>query len=250
MISAVVINFNQAKELDNCLESIRNFAQEIVVIDLGSKDSSKEVIKKNGAKFLTHKLVSYVEMLRNYAISKVSGDWVLVLDPDEKISESLIQKLKVVIKEDNYTAVNIPRKNIFFGKWIKHTNWWPDRHIRFFKNGKVKWGNKIHSYPEVNGRILNLEAKEDLSIIHFGYDQVSQFMERQNRYSTIEAENLYKSGIRFSWWLFFWKPQREFLVRFIRHGGFLDGFYGFMLTFLMVIYQLEVMVKLWELENL
>ena len=150
---------------------------------------------------------------------------------------------------EKYQAVNIPRKNIFFGRWIKHTNWWPDYHVRFFKKGKVRWSNQIHQYPKVEGKIFNLPPFGDFAIIHNGYSSVWEFIDSQNRYSTIEAENLYQKGMRFSWANFFWKPLREFLVRFIRHLGFLDGFHGFILTFLMMIYQLQVMIKLWENER-
>lgn len=249
MISAVLVNFNEGKKLEEALESLVDFAQELAVIDLGSIDGSKEICKKFGAKFFLHPLVSYVELIRDYSISKANGSWIIVLDPDEKLGNKLKEKLRQVITEDKFAAVNISRKNIFFGKWISHSNWWPDKHIRFFKKGSVHWGDKIHKYPEVVGPILNLKAKEDLAISHFGYDSINEFIERQSRYSTIEAKNLYDGGTRFSWILFFWRPIREFLVRFIKHSGFLDGFYGFALVYLMMIYQIEVMIKLWELEN-
>lgn len=97
--------------------------------------------------------------------------------------------------------------------------------------------------------MLSLQAKEDLAIEHFGYDSISEFLDRQNRYSTIEAENLFSNGVKFSLLNLFWKPKREFLVRFLRHAGFLDGFEGFALTILMMIYQVQVMIKLWELEK-
>lgn len=249
MITAVLINFNEAGKLERCLKSIKDFAAEIVVVDLGSTDKSLAICKKYGVNVFKHEFVPYVEKVRDYALSKATGDWILVLDPDEAITDELKKELKNIASADNFAAVNIPRKNIFFGKWIAHTNWWPDKHIRFFKKGQVRWSNRIHSYPEVKGKIYNLVAKENLAIQHFGYDSVAEFIQRQNRYSTIEAENLYSNGIQFSWTMFFWKPVREFLVRFIRHVGFLDGFLGFALTLLMMIYQLEVMVKLWELEK-
>lgn len=249
MISVAIVNFNEEKKLESCLKSVVDLADEIVVIDLGSTDQSKEVAKKFNCKLFSHKYVPYVELVRNFAVSKVSSDWVLVLDPDEQITDQLARQLRNISKQNKYAALNIPRKNIFFGKWIKHTNWWPDRHVRFFRKGKVRWIDRIHFYPQVDGEVLNLPAKEDLAIIHYGYDTVKQFIDRQNRYSSIEARNLYEEGVRFSWGLFFWKPIREFLVRFIRHGGFLDGFYGFTLTYLMMVYQLQVMIKLWELEK-
>lgn len=249
MISAVLVNLNEAEKLERCFKSLVGFADEIIVLDLGSTDGSTEICKEYEVKVFKHDSVPYVEAVRNYAVSKAKGDWILVLDPDEILTSELKNKLKTISEEDNFTAVNIPRKNIFFGRWISHSNWWPDKQVRFFKKGSVKWSEKIHQYPQVSGRILNLEAKEDLAITHFSYDFVNEFMTRQNRYSTIEAKNLYDNGIQFSLLLFLWKPIREFFARYIRHTGFLDGFYGFGLTILMMIYQMEVMVKLWELER-
>lgn len=249
MISAVTVNFNEAEKLKKCLQSLAGFADEIIVLDLGSKDQSLDICKKYQAKVFKHEFVPYVEKVRNLSVSKAQGEWVLVLDPDEVLADTLKERLKQVVSEDKYQVVNIPRKNIFFGRWIAHTNWWPDKQVRFFKKGTVKWSDKIHEYPAVSGKVLNLENREDLAIRHFGYRSVNEFIDRQTRYSAIEAGNLYSSGVKFSLGLFFWKPAREFLVRFIRHCGFLDGFYGFALTYLMMIYKLQVMIKLWELEK-
>lgn len=249
MISAVVICLNEAQKLDRCLKSVADFADEIITVDLGSSDNSVDIAKKYKAKIYYHKFVPFVELIRNYAISKAYYDWILILDPDEEISQKLKDKLKEISKSSKFVAAAIPRKNIFFGRFIKHTNWWPDYHVRFFKKGKVSWTGQIHVYPEVEGEILKLPANENIAILHYGYDSIKQFLDRQNRYSSVEAHNLYEAGERFSWGLFFWKPTREFLVRFIKHLGFLDGFYGITLTFLMMVHQISVMVKLWELEK-
>lgn len=249
MISVVVVSYNEADTLKKCLSSIKDFADEIVVIDLESSDNTQQIAKDFKAKIFTHSKVDYVEKVRNFAISKATGSWILILDPDELIGEELKRKLKEAAEERKYEAINIPRKNIFFGKWISHSNWWPDRHIRFFEKESTKWEEKIHSYPVVLGKILNLEAKENLAISHFGYISITEFLDRQNRYSEIESFNLYSSGVRFSWKDFCWRPLREFLARFIKHQGYLDGFTGFSLIFLMMVYQLEVAVKLWEKGN-
>lgn len=249
MISVVLVNLNEAGKLERCFKSLSGFADEIVILDLGSSDRSLAICKEHNAKVFNHPFVPFVEKVRNLAVSKAKGEWVLVLDPDETISDSLKDKLKQVSLEDKFVAVNISRKNIFFGKWIAHTNWWPDKHVRFFKKGSVEWSEKIHRYPKISGKVLSLQAKEDLAIEHFGYDSISEFLDRQNRYSTIEAENLFSNGVKFSLLNLFWKPKREFLVRFLRHAGFLDGFEGFALTILMMIYQVQVMIKLWELEK-
>lgn len=247
MISAAIVTLNEDTKLEKCLTSINKFVDEIIVVDLGSSDKTKEICKKVGARILKHQFKPYVELLRNFAISHTMGDWILILDPDETFPDNLKKKLKQIASEEKYVAVNIPRKNLFFGKWISHSNWWPDRHIRFFKKGHVVWTDRIHSYPRVTGQILSLPAQEDLAISHFGYDNLSQFLDRQNRYSDIEAKQRYDLGERFSWKSFLWRPTREFLVRYIKHQGFLDGSLGFSLTAMMMIYQLEVVIKLWEL---
>lgn len=249
MISAAIVTFNEDKKLEKCLASIKGFADEIIVVDLGSLDKTKEVCKSAGVRLIEHEFVSIVEPVRNFAISNTKGEWVLILDPDEQISDQLKQRLKEIISEDKFVAVNIPRKNIFFDKWIARSNWWPDRHIRFFKKGHIVWEDRIHSYPKVVGKILSLPAQENLAISHFGYDSLSQFLDRQNRYSQIDAQQRYELGDRFSWKSFFWMPTREFLVRYIKHQGFLDGYLGFCLTYFMMIYQLMIRIKLWELEK-
>lgn len=249
MISTVIVCLNEAEKLEKCLKSLTGFADEMVIVDLGSEDESQKIAQNVGAVVFQHEFVPYVEMVRNFAISKTKGEWVLILDPDEILTGNLKDKLQEIVKENKFDAVNIPRKNIFFGKWIAHTNWWPDRHLRFFKKGKVQWLEKIHAYPKVNGKILDLPAKQNLAIAHYGYESISQFIDRQDRYSEIEAHQRYESGEKFSWGIFFWWPAREFLVRFIKHQGYLDGFWGFALTFLMMIYKLMVVIKLWELER-
>src|SRR5688500_4873774 len=105
MISVAIVNFNEGEKLERCLKSISDFAQEIVVLDLGSKDNSKKVAEKYKAIFIPQKHVEYVELLRNTSIEKTSGDWVLILDPDEEITDKLKEKFKNVIREDKFDAV-------------------------------------------------------------------------------------------------------------------------------------------------
>jgi len=247
MAIAVVVNtHNEAEKLKDCLQSVRPLVDEIVVVDMESIDESVAVARKFGAQVYQEKLVPYVELIRNESIRKAHSDWILVLDPDERIPSKLVEELKKIAEENKFEAVNIPRKNIIFGKWIKHTNWWPDYHVRFFKKGKVIWSDKIHLYPRVEGSVLELPAKKESAIEHFNYNNVSEFLFRQNRYSEILAQNYFDEGQRFSWFNFFWRPKRVFLQRYLRHAGFLDGFHGFALSILAVISQFAAEVKLWE----
>ncbi len=255
MISVVVVSLNEADKLKLCLASVKDFAKEIIVIDLESKDKTKEVSRQYKAKIFEHPPLAYVEPIRNFAISKATQPWVLILDPDEQVSASLATRLVQIAKEDKFSAVNIPRKNIFFGHWIAHTNFWPDRHIRFFKKGVIVWPDRIHAHYgkkgslQVSGLVLTLPARQDLALKHYGYDNRRQVFERQKRYAAIEAQNRFEEGERFSPWQLFWMPTREFAVRFIKHLGFLDGFDGLFLVMALMYYQILVQFNLLKLQG-
>ena len=245
MISAVVHTYNEEKNIGKCLSSL-SWVNEIVVIDMGSTDQTCLIAKDYKARIYQHPYTGFVEPARNFGILKASGEWIIVVDADEEIPKSLAKYLSLEIQKPSADFYRIARKNIIFGKWIKHTNWWPDRQIRFYKKEKVVWNDKIHLYPQVKGRVIDLPAKEELAIEHLNYEKVAEFLSRQNRYSEILAQNYYDEGQRFSWFNFFWRPKRIFLQRYLRHAGFLDGFHGFALSILAVISQFAAEVKLWE----
>lgn len=248
MISGVIVNLNESAKLESCLEGIKDLVGEIVMVDLGSTDDSFAVAQRYGAKVIKHSHVAYVEEVRDFAISRARGKWVLVLDPDERVQPGLADRLSRVAAEGNYQAVNIPRKNVFFGQWIKHTNFWPDRHLRFFQKGAVQWPRRIHAYPKVEGRVLALPAVESLALEHQSYDTYGQFIQRQRRYAQVEARNNLDAGVSL-WRQLLWRPPREFLVRFIKYQGYLDGTNGVYLVFALVWYQLLVGLKMWEMRS-
>lgn len=249
MISVVVNSRNESKKLDKCLNSVQDWADDLVVIDMQSSDNTREIAKKYKARVFEHQSVNYIEPVREFAVSKAKYDWVLILDPDEVVPERLKERLSTLLQKDGLAAVNIPRLNIFFGKKIKHTNFWPDRQIRFIKKGKVKFFNFIHSYPKVSGTILDLPAAEDIAIHHYSYKSINEYTERMKRYSTIEAINRFERGERFSIINFFYMPLYDFIRRYIRHLGFLDGLVGFQLSVLQAFYYMLVEIKLLNLKK-
>lgn len=240
MLSVVVVSFNESIKLRKCLSSVKDFASEIVIYDLGSTDGVEEVVGEFNGKLISGEKVNYVEKVREKAIQGASLEWVLVLDPDEIVSGGLAKEIPNLISQVEYVGVNIPRKNIFFGSWIKHSNFWPDRHIRLFKKSQVKWPTRIHTYPKVEGDILVLDADENKSIIHYGYDSWWDFIRRQLRYAKAEAENIRESQGGFSPFRLFWLPLREFLARFIKHTGYLDGLNGVFIVGVLMLYHLLV----------
>lgn len=247
-ISAVYAVFNEGDKLRRSLEQLKGLVDEVVVVDLGSTDQSLAVASSFGALVFHHRHVNYVELVRSFAISKASYPWVLVLDPDERVGSKLIAKLRRIAQGDDVAAVNIARKNIFFGKWIRHTNFWPDRQIRFFKKNLIEWPQKIHRYPKINGQVISLPADPDLAIEHFGYNSFQDFIHRQHRYSSVKAQNLFDEGKRFNLVFLFWSPSREFLVRFVKHEAYLDGVEGVFLVIALIYYRILVQFKLLKLQ--
>ena len=196
-ISVVVNTINEGKDITRALRSV-TWVDEIVVCDMGSTDGTVKIAKNLGARIIIHPFVNYVEPARNFAISKALGEWILILDPDEEIPNSLAEKLREMVDQPkSWDFVEIPRKNIIFGRWMKGSGWWPDYNIRFFKKGSVKWGDKIHRPPETFGRGLQLPSEEGYAIVHHHYGSVSQFLERMDRYTNIQAKELRESGYKF-----------------------------------------------------
>lgn len=249
---SVVINVvdEEVNLLPRVLASIKNLASEIILVDMTSGDELKKLVEKFDAKAYKHERVDYVELVRNFGVSKASNEWILVLDPDEEVSKFLAEELKK-ISADSKSAdyFRIPRKNVIFGKWIKHSRWWPDMNIRFFKKGCVNWDEIIHAVPMTTGRGMDLEEKEENALIHYHYETVEQYIQRMNRYTTAQAKNLVREGYKFDWRDLLRKPTNEFLSRFFRGEGYKDGLHGLVLAGLQAFSELVTYLKIWQIDK-
>lgn len=245
-ISAVIIVRNEASGIEECLSSL-SWVDEIVVVDDSSTDDTAQIAKKYTKHVYAHKSVGYVEPVRNFAIEKASNEWILLLDADERIPKSLAKHITALVNtSDPSDAYSIPRKNIIFNKWIQHTGWWPDHNIRLFKKGKVTWSNIIHSKPEVQGKLIELEPKEELAITHLNYTTVAQFLEKMLRYTDVEAQEYYDSSKKVTVGTFITLPAQEFIRRFFAGKGYKDGVHGLVLSILQSVSVFLVVVKVWE----
>ncbi|MFV1917627.1 MAG: glycosyltransferase family 2 protein [Patescibacteria group bacterium] len=261
-ISVVINTLNEEKNLPKALASIRGFADEIVVVDMKSGDRTQEIAKRAGAKVYEHERTGYVEPARNFAIGKARGKWILILDADEEVPTKLAKTLKriadskfhprgvhshtpgVGIGQADY--YRIPRKNVIFGKWVKHSRWWPDYNIRFFKKGYVSWSEIIHSVPTTRGKGLDLQAEESLAILHYHYISVEQYLDRMNRYTTEYAKLRIKEGYKFEWSDLIKKPTGEFLSRYFQGEGYKDGIHGLALSGLQGFSEFAMYLKVWQ----
>lgn len=247
MISVVINTLNEEKYLEQAITSVSGFADEVVVVDMESDDGSVRLAKKLGATVYNHKREDYVELARNFGISKAKGNWILILDPDESVTPNLTRNLSELIDEGKYDFIRIPRKNIIFGKWVKYSRWWPDYNIRFFRKGSVSWSEIIHSVPETHGVGFDLDPIEENALVHMHYDSINNFISRLNRYTSAQAKEVIAKGHKFGWNDLLTKPSGEFLSRYFHGKGFKDGTHGMALALLQAFSELVVYLKVWEI---
>jgi len=248
-LSVVINTLNEEKNLPRCLKAVRGWVDEIVVVDMHSEDKTRQIAKKAGARVYKHKRTGYVEPARNFAISKAKGEWILVVDADEVVSGGLKKRIDKIIKKPGADYYRVPRKNIIFGKWIKHSRWWPDYNIRFFRKGFVDWSEIIHSVPVTTGKGADLEAKEENALVHYHYESIEQFVVRMNNYTSRHAELLVKDGYKFDWSDLVRKPGGEFLSRYFAGEGYKDGVHGLALAGLQALSELVLYLKVWQKEG-
>lgn len=248
-ISAVINTRNEANKLTKCITSLKGFADEIIVVDMYSKDKTVPIAKSLGAKVFRHKPLSWVEPARNYAINKTKGEWILILDPDEYITTTLKKELKKITQRTDINFVRIPRKNLILGKWMKHSNMWPDYLIRFFRKDQVKWKKEIHSQPETNGDGITLLDSENLAIRHNNYTDIDDFVKRALRYSETQANELIKNDYKLKTSDLLLKPIQEFNSRFFANFGFKDGFHGLAFCLLQAVAIGFIYLKVWQIQG-
>lgn len=248
-VTVIIHTLNEEKNILRAIKSAQ-WANEILICDMHSEDKTVEIARKEGARIIYHEKTGFVEPARNFAISKATNKWIFILDADEEVPDTLVRKIaEITNSEDKADYVNIPRKNIIFGEWLQASGWWPDYNIRLFQKGKVTWSNKIHSKPETIGKAFDVPAQEELAIIHYHYNNISQYLVRLNQYTDVQAQELNEDKIVFSWKDVIHKPLSEFLSRYFVNYGYKDGFYGLALCLLQAFSFLVVYLKLWEIQK-
>lgn len=233
-----------AASLRKTLQSVQNFADEVVIVDMKSSDEIYAVAKEFSAKIYPYeKDLGFADPARNFALSKATSEWILVLDADEEVPFKLKAYLREVMNDSKSAAYYLPRKNFIFGKWIQHTGWWPDYQLRFFKKGEVSWSDTPHTLPTSKSPAEYIPAKENLAVIHGNYTSISQFIDRLNRYTTLEEryknETITSTHIVQSF-------SGEFLRRLFAQNGIKDGQHGITLSFLQALYEVVATAKNWE----
>jgi glycosyltransferase involved in cell wall biosynthesis len=226
-LSVVIITLNEEDRLEEALKSCSGLADEIVVVDSYSTDNTCKIAERYDAVIHKNTFVDYGSQ-KNFALEKASYEWILNLDADERISgrlkeEILEFKKKEIIRADGY---RINRKTFYLDRWIKHSGWYPDRKLRLFKKSKSKWQGRIHEGLILDGKTEHMPG----DILHFTYRDMTDHIDRLNRYSRMQARDIVDKKKRLLYLRALLLPPVTFIRFYIWKMGILDGFPGLIIA--------------------
>jgi glycosyltransferase involved in cell wall biosynthesis len=227
-LSGVIITFNEERNIEQCLKSLVNVVDEIVVVDSFSTDNTKNICTRFNVTFIEQKFLGYIEQ-KNFALAQASYDHVVSLDGDEALSE-ILQKSIVDLKTNwNVDGYYANRFNNFCGQWIKHSDWYPNKKLRVFDRRKAEWKG---INPHDNVQLYDENVKTGYlkgDILHQTYQSYSEFNQKTEYFSTIAAQAYFDKGKKASLWKIVWNPTWAFFKSYVLRLGFLDGFNGFVI---------------------
>ena len=243
-LSATIITRNEEAQIADCLESVR-WADEIVVVDTGSADRTLEICLKYTPQVHSRAWEGYASA-KNTAVALASGEWILSLDADERVSEGLRAEIVALLQRPRprgAAAYAIPRRNYLWGRWLRYGGLYPDYQIRLFKRGTGSFSaRRVHESVRVNGRVERLQHPLE----HYSYQGMSDIVQRLDRYSALAALDRRDQGQSFRLTALILHPAARFLRNYILKKGFMDGMPGLVMA---VSYAYSVFVrevKLWE----
>ena len=244
-VSVVIITRNEEDNIGDCLESVR-WAGEVIVVDSESTDRTSTICEQCNVAFHTEPWKGFSRQ-KNSALEKATKTWVLSLDADERITPALKKEIGEILSgpgcKDGYF---IKRKNFFLGRWIKRCGWYPDYNLRLFRREKGLFGvREVHESVDLDGTAGYLENPME----HHTYKTIGDFMGRLDRYSTLAARELLKENKRYGMHHIMFRPLYTFLNMYIMRFGFLEGYYGFILSVFYAFYTFSKYVKLRELQD-
>ena len=250
-ISVVINTFNEEKNLGYALRSVRSWADELVVVDMHSQDRTVEIARQFGAKVYLHDGPGFQYAPREFAIAQASCEWTLVLDADELVPLGLSYDLKRIAESGVAEVVLVPRENYLLGSLIRQTGWGPqdDPQARFFRKGFLLGSSRVHRdfEPVPGARVVRLPCEEGHAIVHFNYLDSEEFIEKLNRYTSLEAQDAQARGERASAKSALFHAGKEFAWRYWKRRGYRDGWRGFYLSLFMAFYRVVSCAKLKEL---
>jgi glycosyltransferase involved in cell wall biosynthesis len=217
-LSAVIITQNAASQLGACLDSVA-FADEILVVDSGSGDGTRELARARGARVLEHAWLGFGPQ-KQFAVEAAAHDWVLCIDADERVSPALREAIVRELTAPRGRVYAVARCNRFLGRWLRHGEGYPDWSLRLFHRGHARWSD-----DPVHEKVLTREAPQRLAgdLMHDSAETLEKYLDKQNRYTSLQAEMLRAAGRRATLAHIALSPVLRFVKFYVLRLGFLDG---------------------------
>jgi glycosyltransferase involved in cell wall biosynthesis len=220
-LSVVIITRNAASQLDACLASVA-FADEIIVVDSGSTDGTVELAARRGARVIAKEWLGFGPQ-KQFAVASAGHDWVLCLDADERLSDALRESILDELKAPRGLVYAMPRCNRFLGRWLRHGEGYPDWSVRLFHRAHARWSDdSVHEKILTGQPVLRLRG----DLLHDSAETLEKYLDKQNRYTTLQAELLRSAGRRASVAQLLLSPSLRFVKFYLVRLGFLDGVPG------------------------
>jgi glycosyltransferase involved in cell wall biosynthesis len=247
-ISIAISAHDEEIVLRGCLESVKGWAREIIVVDSGSRDRTAAIAREYTDRVLTasNRLIANVN--RNQAIEAATSAWVLLLDPDERVSPELAEELLAVAERgvDDPDGYWIPYRTYEFGRWIRTMGFYPAHQLRFFRRGKGRFPcQHLHEKLEVRGSTAYLSHH----VIHRPPFGMAKAVHKQNLYSEHHVRVLHEGGKQFRLYRLLLGPLRAFLSRYLWRGGWREGIAGWIISVRAAYSSFLINAKLWELQH-
>lgn len=245
-VSAVVPTLDEERNLPYLLPTVA-WCDEIVVVDQGSTDGTRELARAAGARVIEVEWRPHFDACRGLGADATTGDWILQLDADEMLPRALAEELRRLAGRPDVDVVGIARLNYFQGRALPAGGLWPDWQYRFFRRGRVELAAEVHGpYKLRSDRVLHLPARAELALHHFHYRGAAHFVGKLNHYTDLEIDKEEVAGAPPGARAFLWIPIKTFLSRYLKHGGWRHGWRGLWLAVFWTFYFFVGAVKRWE----
>lgn len=238
---------NAAAMLPGCIESVREWVREIVIVDMDSSDATLEIAESYQAKVVKVPPAGWAEPGRQAGIDAAGQDWMLVLDADERAAPGLRGLVAACVGRDDLAGVYLPRQNFQFGWWMPRSGIWPDWQLRLFRPQRTTWsGERTHVGAHVEGTVEHAPASPENAIVHHGSRTIRDWIASMNGYTDLEAERIAGDGGDRGLVHLIAMPLGRFAELYVARRGFRGGRYGLAVALMSMCYWLLAALKAWE----
>lgn len=244
-LTIVILTKNEALNIVECVENAKQVTDDVLVIDSGSTDDTVQLAKTAGARVVYRDWDDDFAAQRNFAIENSDAEWILYIDADERLNDALVNDVKKVIREGQSARYRFVRRTSAFGKDFRFGVLGPDTVVRLFPRLQGKWKGKVHESVHSDLPIIQLKGY----LRHYTYRDFQQYLAKMDMYSTIAAQNYFEQGKKVNWTHTVLHPVFAFLKFYILQGGFLEGYYGLLLSWNFAKYTRDKYVKLGVLQR-